>query len=136
MIEKGLVDLVQGTAAVSAIAATGGFLLTLPKAALLPNWTYFIVSDVPNYTLIGPVELTFRRIQIDCYGNTGQEVIRLANAINTVLSGFSGTLTVNSSPVDTTYVHAIFRSNTIDFFDDAGRTYRRMIEFEIWFDQT
>jgi hypothetical protein len=132
MIEQGLVELVQGTAAVSAIALDGGFQSSAPKGTALPTWTYTIVSDVADYTLDGSQGLTMRRVQIDCYGASSAARILLAQAIDTVLSGYAGVLT----DPDSTRVYGCFRSSMIDFFDPDSRTFRRMIEYEIWFNDT
>jgi len=133
MIELGLVLLVQGTPAVAAIAAAGGgFLDVLPKDFPLttagvgtPSWTYSIVSDPVEYELTGPVSLGSTRIQIDCYGATGADALRLAKAIDAVLIGYRGTMT----DPDATKVQGCFRTNKIDFFDDDARNYRRMLEY-------
>jgi hypothetical protein len=126
VIEQGLALLVQGNAGVAAIAAAGGgFLDTLPKDFPLPSWSYSIVSDPVDYELSGPVSLGSTRIQIDCYGATGADAIRLAKAIDTVLNGYRGKMT----DPDTTNVQGCFRTNKIDFFDDAARNYRRMLEY-------
>lgn len=126
MIEQGLVLLVQGAPAVAAIAtAGGGFLDTLPKDFQLPSWAYSIVSDPVEYELTGPVSLGSTRIQIDCFGATGADAIRLAKAIDAVLIGYRGTMT----DPDETNVQGCFRTNKIDFFDDEARNYRRMLEY-------
>lgn len=128
MIEQGLVQLVQGTPAVAAIAAAGGgFMGQLPKDFTLPSWTYMIVSDPVDYELLGPTSLGSTRIQIDCFAASAADVIRLAKAIDDVLVGFHGTL----ADPDSTVVQGCFRGNKIDFFDDAARNYRRMLEYMI-----
>jgi hypothetical protein len=129
MLELGIKDLVMANAGVLAIAATGGFLLSLPKDAVLPSWTYRSISDVGKYALRGEHGFVTRRLQIDCYANplNPGQVVTLAQAIDQVLSGYQGTL----SDPDSTIVYGCFRSDLIDFFDDAGRTYRRMLEYEI-----
>lgn len=134
MIEQGLVGLIQGNAGVRAIAAFGGFVSALPKDYPLPSWTHKTVSQPPSTTLTSFTGLRMRRWQIDCYGTAasqGADTINLAKAIDTVLNGFRGTL----GDLDATYVDSCFQSDLIDFFDDAGRTYRRMLEYEIWFVQ-
>jgi uncharacterized protein DUF3168 len=129
MIEQGLVQLVQGTPAVSAIATGGGgFFAGLPKDLTLASWSYKFISVIPELTLNSVGALARGRIQIDCYG-TGGQAIRLAAAINTVLNGFHGTLT----DPDSTHVQLCFQDGAIDFEDDAGRTYRRMLEYQLWF---
>lgn len=129
MIEQGLVLLVNGSTAVTEIAPAGGYLATLPKDATLPSWTYRFISDVPGLTLETTETLTRSRVQIDCYGNTAADAIRLAHAINAMLSGYTGVL----SDPDATRVQGCFQSNKIDFFDDASRTPRRLLEYQLWY---
>jgi hypothetical protein len=132
MIEQGFVNLVQHTPAVAAIAVGGGgYLSVVPKGETMPTWTYTSVSMLFDYTLAGEHGLNMWRVQVDCYGEHAAECIRLAAAIDKVLSGFSGVLT----DVDSTLVDSCFTSNQIDFFDDASKTYRRMIDYELWFHQ-
>jgi hypothetical protein len=128
MIEQGFVQLVQGTSAVNAIAAAGGFLAELPKDQALPSWSYTTVADSADYVLAGPVDLGSWNVQIDCYAATREQAVLLAAAIDAVLNGYAGTL----ADPDQTVVQGIFRINKRDFFDDARRTYRRMLEYEVW----
>ena len=48
--------------------------------------------------------------------------------IDAVLNGYAGTL----ADPDHTVVQGILRTNRRDFFDDERRTYRRMLEYEVW----
>jgi hypothetical protein len=125
MIEQGMVQLLQGTPAVAAIAANGGFFGTLPKDFPLPSWSYMVVSDPVDYELTGPVSLGSTRIQIDCYGAVAADALRLASAIDAVLIGYRGTL----PDPDATVVQGVFRINKLDFFDPDARNYRRMLEY-------
>lgn len=131
MIEQGLVGLIEGNAAVRAIAPTGGFLAELPKDYPLPSWTHKTVSQPTSATLTSFKGTKMRRWQIDCYGAAAADAINLAQAIDGVLDGFRGTL----GDPDATYVDSCLQSDLIDFFDDASRSYRRMLEYEIWFVQ-
>jgi len=128
VIEEGIVQLVQSDAGVKAIAPLGGFLVQLPKDQTLPSWAYSVVSKVPNTSLQSARGLAMLRLQIDCDGSA-PDVIQLAAAIDNVLHGYQGTL----PDPDHTYVSCCFQSDTKDFFDDAGRTLRRMLEYEILF---
>jgi hypothetical protein len=130
MLEAGFVTLVMASGRVTAIAATGGYLLELPKDQILPSWTYRVVSDHGDYGLRGEHGFVTRRFQIDCYGAKAADAILLAKAIDAVLSGWKGTL----PDPDATVVHGCFRSDLSDFFDDPSRTPRRMLEYEIQFD--
>lgn len=131
MFENGFAAYVQADATVRGIAPVGGFATQVPKDQPSPTWSYLVVSDVPEYTLAGPVSLSFRRVQVDCYGEDAEDCIRLAKAIDSVLSGYAGPL----ADTEQTNVQGCFRTSLLDFFDDAGRSYRRMLEYEIWFDQ-
>ena len=84
------------------------------------------------YALDGAHGFISRRLQINCDGAIAADCIRLARAIDDVLSGYNGVL----QDPDETPVHGCFRTNVIDFFDDPGRTSRRILEYEIWFTQT
>lgn len=134
MLEAGIVALVMGNPAVLAIATTGGYLLSLPKDQLTEvtaSWSYQVISDKGDYGLRGEHGLVMRRMQIDCYSDPTHPglCITLAKAIDKVLGGYQGTL----PDVDSTVVFGCFRSDLTDFFDAAGRTYRRMLEYEINF---
>ena len=125
MIEDGIVQLVQSDPTVLSLCQFGGFWLSLPKGTPLPSWSFTVVSEVTDYTLAGRTDLTPRRLQIDTYAMEGAEALNLARAIDNVLSGYKGTL----PDPQATVVQGCFRENEIDFFDDVSRTYRRMIEF-------
>ena len=131
MVDEGLIILVQGNAGVLAIAPTGGYLAEQPKDDALPSWGQKTISNPSYSTLASFTGLTMRRWQVDCYANDGADAIGLARAIDAVLNGFRGVL----ADPDATYVDHCFRSDLIDFFDEAGRTYRRMLEYEVWFVQ-
>ena len=131
MLESGIVKLVMADAGVTAIASSGGFLLELPKDEALPSWSYRVISDRSEYCLGGEHGFVTRRLQIDCFANAKADVLRLGRAINKVLSGYRGTL----SDPDATVVFGCFRSDIQDFFDDPGRTPRRMLEYEIQFNE-
>ena len=129
MIELGVVKLVNSNAAVLAIAPVGGFFAQLPNDQKLPSWTYLGVSQTPNYELEGSSSLYMRRVQIDCYGKTAADSIVLAQAIDAVLNGYRGTLT----DPDHTFVDGCFQNNLIDYFDPDSRSFRRMLEYQLWF---
>jgi len=131
VIEQGIAKLVQGNAAVAAIAtAGGGFLVQLPKGQLDqgPTWTMSVITDPADYTLAGESDLRDTTIQIDVFAKDAATVIGLARAINTVLAGFRGTL----SDADGVAVTGIFQIGKTDYFDEAGRTFRRMLEYQIF----
>src|SRR5579862_967177 len=109
--------------------AQGGYFAELPEDYSLaaPAWTYRSVSQASNTTLTTSRGLAMRRLQIDCYAAAAADVIALADDIDKVLNGFQGTL----PDPDATVVSSCFSSDVIDFFDDAPRSFRRMLEYEI-----
>ena len=131
MIELGLVQSIQSDSTVAALAPVGGFFAQLPENQALPAWVYNTISESVDYLLAGPDSLVERRVQIDCYGTTAAEAIALAAAIDRLLTGWRGTL----PDPDATRVAGLFRSNLIDFFDQSARTFRRLLEYSVWFYQ-
>ena len=134
MIEEGITKLVQADPGVQAICTLGGWLIQLPDGTPLPSWTYLIVSLNDQYCLDGTHGYARLRLQIDCYGDPekASDSIRLARAINNVLSGFKGTL----DDVDQTIVYSCFRTDLKDEFNDTARNYRRTLEYELEFSDT
>jgi len=104
-------------------------MVQLPDGHALPSWTYTVVSAPVTYCLDGTKNFINGRIQIDCYANpdAAADAIRLGRAIDNVLSGFRGTL----GDQDKTIVYGCFRSDIRDYFNEAARNYRRMLEYEI-----
>lgn len=132
MIEAGISRLVQSDSAVAALCPRGGgYLVQLPKDAPLPAWTFAFVSESPDYLLTKRSELTQRRLQVDCYGSIAADAITLADAVDQVLDRFQGTL----ADPDATVVHRCFFDNLIDFFDEGRQSFRRVLEYQIWFYQ-
>jgi hypothetical protein len=138
MIEQGIVQLVQDSDAVRPLCPAGGYLNELPKGTALPSWSYRVISNPANPTLETFTGLQMLRLQVDVYGDvpTGigvaispKAVLQLAAAIDGALNGFSGTL----NDPDATVVNSIIRTDKMDFLDDASRTHRRMLEYEVWF---
>ncbi len=134
MIEQGLVQLVQSNAAVAALCSEGGFLVQLPDGHPLPSWAYTIISNKSPYCLDGTHGYTDLRLQIDVFGDgdSAADMIRLARAIDKVLSGYHGTL----PDPDKTIVFGCFQADLRDFFNDAARNYRRMLEYELQYSDT
>ena len=134
MIEQGIVTLVQSDQDVLVLCPVGGFLLELPKNQLLPSWTYRTISSTSFEGLTTTPGLNRNRIQIDVYGDPGAQgadCLALAKAIDTVLSGYAGVL----PDPDSIMCQACHQSDTQDFFEEANRGFRRMLEYEVWFTQ-
>lgn len=127
MIEQGIQILVQADTTVKALATFGGFSTQLPANIAKPTWTQTLVTDPTDYNMQGAVDLGNREIQIDCFADTMADAMSLAAAIDAVLSGFRGQLADD----DVVFVQACFRTGMRDFYDDAPRTFRRMLQYSI-----
>jgi hypothetical protein len=127
MLEQGISMLVNAT--ISSPPFIGGFDVQLPKGAALPNWTYRNISDVPNTGLLFAKGLARRRLQIDVYGYAAADAFTMASTIDGILHGFAGILPDPGA----TFVSSCFRSDIEDYYDEASRTWRRMLEYEISF---
>jgi hypothetical protein len=128
VIENGIVNLLNSTPAITAIAPIGGFYGRLPQDQTLPSWSYMFVTDETQALLRGPDALITRRLQIDCYGEA-KDVIRLAYQIDKVLNGFKGRL----SDSEATEVNGCFPVGVIDFPEDTQFNFRRTLEYNISF---
>ena len=100
----------------------------LPKDQRLPAWCYTIVSRVSQHTLTAD-RFSNMTLQIDCFADTAAGVQQLASAIDASLDGFSGVLTDD----DSTRVLSCLSSSSMDFFEDAPRVFRRMLEFDVFY---
>lgn len=132
MIEQGILKMVQTAPAVAALAS-GGWLAELPKDVRLPAWRLTFFGGEQGRTLLGERGVTRRRMQIDCYcGEPSAAVaVAVAAAIDGVLDEYHGTLPDDEA----TGVQRCWRpEEPMDFpLDEGSRTYRRMLEYEIWF---
>lgn len=135
MLEDGLVNLVNSDPTVQTLTGgIGGFSFDdLPQNLPLPTWSFRLFGGQSLPFLQGSKGIHWQRLEISCYSNAPQAalVMRLANAIDNVLEGFSGMLP-DASPGQT-YLDSCFSSNSpIDFFDGLNRTFRRVLEYRIW----
>jgi hypothetical protein len=130
MIEQGIQMLVQADVAVLALCPVGGFLGSLPKDQPRPSWAFKVISSAKlSQTLSRQRQVLQERWQIDCYGDTPDTTVLLGIALDNVLEEYSGTL----SDPDATTVQWITRVDLSDFFDDAARSYRRCLEYQLTF---
>jgi hypothetical protein len=133
MIEQGIVQLILADATVASLSPNGGgFYVQLPKGQSLPSWTWQLVSNQSETGLQGEHSLGMDRIQVDVYGDpnsNGVDCLTLAEAIDRSISGV-GSLSLTAGEV--TYLCCVIQSNTQDFFDSASRSFRRMLEYEVW----
>jgi hypothetical protein len=124
------------------LAADAGFIAVagnriypdvLPQAPTYPACTYMVVSGSALYTMEGPADLADPRLQLDIYGETKAQVVSVYAAVMGALSGFKG-------DAGGVHIQGIFKAMETDNFagdmERAGpRTYRKTIDFNIWFEE-
>lgn len=136
VIEQGLVMLIQSGLG-SPPLCQGGFLDTLPENFISASQQFGymcrIISDSADHGLTHSVGQEKIRYEVNCYSYTGAGVLQLAKLIDQVLQGFAGVL----PDPDSTTVYCSMRSDRMDFpYDPNARNYRRMLEYEISFNNT
>lgn len=85
-------DILLNADAVTEILGNKVFSHMAPQGAEynLPYITYSMIDDVPEQHLLGTANLSYTRIQVDCWSTRYAEVNRLADKTREALTGFSG----------------------------------------------
>lgn len=67
---------------------------------------------------------TTARVQIDCWGRSAEEAIEVGEAVLMALSGYGGDMSGE-------YIGSSFAADEIDLYDVPTQLYRRVLDFEI-----
>lgn len=121
--------LVTGDAGVTALIGTRLYPVQgVPDNPTFPYVTYQPVTAGSDYTLDG-AEARRMRLQFDCWALSSLDNLNILIAFRNLLSGFEGTLT------DGTRVLFTSRENQMENFDNNGKTYRSICEYEFLFSE-
>lgn len=123
MIREGLVKLVNAGLG----SSIGGFGVELAKDQPLPSWSYTYVSSEEKVCQGGEHGFVLAPIQVDCYAASLAEALALSRSIDAILNCYRGAL----PDADATYVHGCFPAGETDLSDDAGRTFRVMLQYDV-----
>ncbi len=93
-----------------------------PEGAVYPCLSYQVIGSKQNYTLDNAV-LIERRVQIDAWADSYIAAKTNADALETLLSGFTGTLPTG------TLVKLCEKTTEQDLWEDQSRLFRVMSEF-------
>ena len=74
------------------IASGRGYYVRAPQGEPYPHLVLNRASLNPSYTMTGPNGFVQTRMQIDIYGNDWPSTFSTAQALRTLLSGFSGVI--------------------------------------------
>lgn len=98
----------------------------LPRDVSRPAVVMHLVSDVPNYHLLGPSGLVDSRVQFDCQAGTAVEARAVAEALDARFSGFRGIY-------DGIKFGGAFRLSRRSRSDgDSDVVFTRSMDFRIW----
>lgn len=122
MIEIGVVSLLEANSALTALIGTRLYPVLLPEVATYPCVTYNVVSSTNDYTF-ETKEISRKRIDFNCFGETYIDCKAVKQALRNVVDGYVGTLT------DGTRVLGTFSGTELDFFEDHARVYRVLAEY-------
>jgi hypothetical protein len=120
--------LVTGDPAVSALIANRYYPQVFPERATLPLVVRTRISLTSLYDLAGDANVTTRRVQLDSWGRTQDEVDTLAAALRTVLSGYRGAL-------DAVHITSIFLDNELDAYQADTRLWRSIQEYLVTYEE-
>lgn len=102
--------------------------IVAPQAIARPNIVLLRVSGLRDTPMDGPSGLVETMVQVDCYGETLAAALAVSRAVETVLSGYSGTQGV-------TKFDGVFLISERHGYEDTGtptRLYRVSLDFRIW----
>ena len=91
-IEQALTSRIQGDASVGAVIGDRFYPMKLPAQVTLPAATYQKISNVPTHVHGAKAEQLRPRFQVTSWGATFSDAMSAANAIQTSLDGFEGTM--------------------------------------------
>lgn len=132
MIESDLRAYLIAVAPIAALIGDRVFPQQLPQGATLPAVTYQRIAGQSMIDHEGDAGLGRARIQIDCWGPTGntgyQQSVDLAETIRAALSGYRGPM--GSNPATNARI-----INVMDIPEPETKLWRRMVEASIWHSQ-
>lgn len=101
----------------------------LPQTAQRPCIVMYVISGTVGYHMQGPDGLNETRVQFDCQAVLTSDKWAVANALETLLSGYRGT-------VGGTYFNSVFKLFERDKTETPAtpdNTFRvRQLDFEFW----
>ncbi len=128
MLQEGLKSFLATDSAVSALVINRIYATQLPElsaTAILPAIAYKEIHGDGEFSMDGPDQLQYSRMQFDCYGKVYGDAKRLARVLRQELEAFTGALP------DGTVIEHMQRESEIDIFEDAPFIYCTAVDFKI-----
>ena len=127
MLESGLFAMLVADPTVAGSIATRLYPMILPDDVTLPAATYQRISTVTDQTLTSIVSLTTVRMQFDTWASSYTVAKQIADALNSVLEGFYGSLP------NGVQIANITLDSQIDLYDSPTTYYRVSSDYLIQF---
>lgn len=128
-MDEALTALLLANAALAALIGNGDRLYwdTIGQGKDNPAVVMYLISGIPDYHMTGPSGLVESRVQIDARGTTRASARAVANAVESVLSGYRGT-------VGAIKFGGIFKDGARSRFDktEAEAFYVVSADYRIW----
>lgn len=106
----------------------------LPQGITDQSIVYTLVTEESDYHMQGSSHLMQDRIQVDCWAQTPDAAVALANLVKDELSGFSGTVSFGAdSPQASVVVHAVFHDQGRDDYDATAKLHVRRRDYLFWY---
>lgn len=119
-IQAAVRDILSGAPAITAEVSERIYGVPAPQAREFPALLLQRISEVTDLQTDGRQT----RIQVDCYAYQHTTADNLADAVESVLAGFRGTV----GGCDIQFIKPI---NTVDFYDPESRIYRTAVDFNV-----
>jgi len=128
MLCEGLVAFLAANGPIAALVVTRVYANQLPQLSpdsILPAIVYKEVHGDGEFSMDGPDQLQYSRMQFSCYGKVYLDAKRVARTLKQEFEAFTGELP------DGTVIEHMQRESEVDMFEDAPFIYCTAVDFKI-----
>jgi hypothetical protein len=133
MLQEGLNNFLENSVPVSALVGAriyAGQLPELKTVTDLPAIVYKEIHGDGEFSMDGPDQLQYSRMQFSCYGKVYSDAKRVARVLRLELEAFTGALS------DGTQVQHMIRESELDIFEDVPLVYCTAVDFRIIYEDS
>lgn len=132
-IRVGLRAYLLDDAGIAVIVGTRVYPIIMPQGVVQPSIVYTRVSGVGDNHMEGPSGLSRPRFQVDCWAQSIDVAVTLANLVKERIDGFRGTwLWGEDSPAEGIVVQGVFYAMEREDFDSEAGMYRVSRDYFVW----
>lgn len=132
-IRVGLRAYLIDDAAVAAVAGARVYSAVFPQGIIEPTVVFHRVSGLGDYHMLGPSGISRPRFQIDCWAQTIDAAVTLANLVKDRIDGFRGTwLWGEDSPAEGIVIQGVFYDQEREMFDNDMKMFLCSRDYLIW----